>query len=167
MSAGGGATVGAILVGSAIAIPNLLRARMASNEAAAIGALRTVNTAQIAYAASYPQRGFARSLAALGPDPRGGSAHSAEHANMLDATLGDASCAAGAWCEKSGYRFSLKAACAERGCREFVVTATPVSSNTGTRNFCSTSDGVIRSNVGPVMSMPLSAAECRKWPPLQ
>jgi hypothetical protein len=34
---------------AAIAIPNLLRSRMAANEASAVGSVRTVNTAQVAY----------------------------------------------------------------------------------------------------------------------
>jgi len=49
--------VGIILVIAAIAIPNLMRARIAANESAAASQLRTLNTAQIAYVTQYPAQG--------------------------------------------------------------------------------------------------------------
>lgn len=158
---------GMVLVASAIAIPNLLRSRTAANEASAVGILRTVNTAQVTYATTYPDRGFAPDLATLGPLPPGTGAASADHADLLDATLVNASCTAGAWCEKSGYRFRLTAVCLEHQCMEYLVVATPVSADTGTRNFCSTKDGVIRYQAGPPLTAPVTGSECRKWPPLQ
>jgi type IV pilus assembly protein PilA len=51
---------------AAIAIPGLLRARMSGNEASAIGSLRAINSAQVSYAASCGQGGFATSLTILG-----------------------------------------------------------------------------------------------------
>ena len=65
--------VGIIGVISAIAIPNLLRSRIASNEAAAIGALRAINGAQSTYAASCGTGQYAPSLANLGTPPTAGS----------------------------------------------------------------------------------------------
>jgi type IV pilus assembly protein PilA len=58
--------VAIILIIAAIAIPNLLRSRMAANEASAVGSLRTINTAEVTYATSYPSEGFAATLGALG-----------------------------------------------------------------------------------------------------
>ena len=58
-----------ILIIAAIAIPNLLRAKIAANEASAIGSLRTIVTADITYSERYG-RGFATSLRALGPPDR-------------------------------------------------------------------------------------------------
>jgi type IV pilus assembly protein PilA len=46
-------TVGAVLLVMAMAIPNLLRSRMAANEASAVGSLRTLNTAAVTYYSSY------------------------------------------------------------------------------------------------------------------
>ncbi len=158
---------GAVGIVAAIAIPNLLRSRMAANEASAAGSMRMINTAQIAYEARYPHRGFAPDLAALGPDPRGAGNESANHAGMLDATLANVSCTSSAWCTKSGFRFRLTAVCAQQRCKEFVVVATPVSSNTGARSFCSTSDDVIRFKVGPPLTLPISPSQCRTWAPLQ
>ena len=166
-SRSGSVDAGAALVVAAIAIPNLLRARTAANEASAVGMVRTVDTAQITYASAYPQRGFARDLASLGPDPRGSSAPSADHASVIDATLGNASCTDGSWCTKSGFQFSLAATCKQHRCDEFVVVSTPANSNTGSRSFCSTSDAVVRYRLGPPLTAPISASECLKWAPLQ
>src|SRR5262249_9505363 len=55
------------LIIAAIAIPNLLKARMAANEASAVGALRTITTAEINYATVCPEIGFAYALTELGP----------------------------------------------------------------------------------------------------
>jgi type II secretory pathway pseudopilin PulG len=167
-SSGGGADASAILVMAAIAIPNLLRAKMAANESAAAGTIRTINVAQVSYSVTYPQRGYARDLATLGPDPRGTGRGSPEHADLIDTTLGGVGCAADGWCTKSGYRFSITTQCSrQRVCKEFVAVGTPVSSNTGARSFCSTSDGVVRYKAGPPMTAVVSASECRQWMPLQ
>src|ERR1700733_995886 len=166
-SAGGGADASAILFGAAIAIPNLIRARTSANESAAVSTLREINVAQTTYSGKYLQNGYARDLASLGPDPRGSGLKTANHAALIDADLGSPSCTAGAWCEKSGYHFSIAGVCRLRSCSEFVVVATPVSSGTGLRNFCSTSDAVIHFATGPTLISPVSAEECREWAPLQ
>ena len=166
-STSAGFDLGAVLVVAAVAIPNLLRSRIAANEASAVGSIRTVNTAQITYAATYSQKGFAPDLATLGPDPSGKNTPSADHASIVDATLGGASCRAGSWCIKSGFKFSLAAVCKQKSCDDFVVVATPVADNTGTRSFCSTSDGVVRYKTGPRLTLPVSVSECKTWAPLQ
>src|SRR5438445_1899926 len=58
--------VAIILIIAAIAIPNLLKAKMAANESSAAGAIRTVNTAQVSYSTLFPQVGYAATLGALG-----------------------------------------------------------------------------------------------------
>ncbi|MGA9542520.1 MAG: hypothetical protein WBQ85_03075 [Candidatus Sulfotelmatobacter sp.] len=169
VSTSGGADVGMVLVAAAVAIPNMMRARIAANESSAVANMRTVNTAQVGYSAAYPKKGYAPDLASLGPDPRGPSFYSAEHASFIDASLGDASCTSGAWCSVSGYNFRLVTDCrlAAQVCKEFVAVATPISSSTGTRSFCSTSDGVVRYKVGPPLTSPVTPSECRKWAPVQ
>lgn len=158
---------GGILIMAAIAIPNLLRSRSAANEASAVGSIRTVNTAQTTYAVTYPLRGFAPDLATLGPDAQRPTIPSADHAGMMEASLAGASCTAGAWCTKSGFRFSATGVCRQHVCKEYVVVATPVATNTGGRSFCSTSDGVIRFKMDALLTSPISVAECRAWQPLQ
>jgi hypothetical protein len=166
-SSSGASDLGAVLVVAAIAIPNLLRPGIAANEASAVGSVRTVNTAQVTYEAVYPKRGYAPDLATLGIDPHGPVAGSEEHAGFIDATLANKSCTSGAWCTKSGYRFTVRSICGQHLCKEYVVVATPVDSDTGTRNFCSTSDAIVRYQAGSRLASPLSVAECRAWSPLR
>lgn len=165
-SSSGTVDVGLPLIAAAIAIPNLVRSRIAANEASAVGSLRSVNTAQAYYARTYPQRGFAPNLAAFGSDSHAPSAHSPEHAGLLDESLADASCSGDAWCTKSGYHFRVSTVGAVRPRKEYVAVASPIDSNTGTRSFCSTSDGVIRFKSGPPLTSSLSVSECREWQPL-
>ncbi len=159
--------VAAVLIVAAVAIPNLLRSKIAANEASAVGNTRTINTAEITYEATYPKRGFAPDLASLGPDPRQPGTPSPEHADFMNEMLANASCTGAAWCTKSGYQFRLTAACKLHLCTEYVVVATPVNANTGTRSFCSTSDGVIHFKAGAPLTAPVSVSQCRAWAPLQ
>ena len=57
--------VAIILIIAAIAIPNLLRSRMAANEASAVGAIRTIVTSQVTYYTTW-NNGYAASLARTG-----------------------------------------------------------------------------------------------------
>lgn len=59
---------------AAIAIPSLLRARLTSNEASAIGSVRAISSAQSAYAASCGGGYYASTLEVLATPPRGGGA---------------------------------------------------------------------------------------------
>jgi type IV pilus assembly protein PilA len=156
-----------VLIGAAVAIPNLLRSRAAANEAAAVATMRTMSTAQIAYYATYPDRGFAPDLTSLGPDPTGTAKPSADHADLLDAKLVNQTCTSGNWCTSSGYRFTIKASCAFGMCRDFVAVATPIGAGTGNRSFCSTSDGIIRYQIDSPLIAPPAPKECKAWRPLQ
>jgi type II secretory pathway pseudopilin PulG len=128
--------VAIILAMCAIAIPNVLRARMAANESSAVGALQTYISAEKTYASTYPSIGFATSFASLGP--AGGDAVSSSAAGLLDNLLG---CGAAA-CKKSGYSFTLTA-----GATTYNVTASPqVPASTGLRYFFTDQSGVIRYN---------------------
>ena len=58
---------------AAIAVPGLLRARMAGNEASAIGSLRAVNSANINYMTNCANgNGYANTLVVLGTPPTAG-----------------------------------------------------------------------------------------------
>jgi hypothetical protein len=164
-----GMDVTTTLAVAAIAIPNLLRSRMAANEASAVGSLRTINTAEVVYATAYPKLGFASKLSKLGPNPAAPDKPTAEHADLIDQSLAGESCTQDGWCSKSGYRFNLKGACTSNPCIEYAVTATPTEANrTGMSSFCSTSDGIIRVKLeaGPLPT-PLAVAECKKWQPIK
>lgn len=166
-SASVGVDASAVLVAAAIAIPNLLRSRIAANEASAVATLRTALTAEVTYASTYPERGFAPDLATLGAAPRGTLTYNPARAGFIDASLGNPNCMSGAWCTKSGFRFSLAAGCKGKLCTDFVIVGTPVSADAGGRSFCSTSDGVIRFKSGPPVISPVSISECRTWSPMR
>ncbi len=126
--------VAIILIIAAIAIPNLLRSRMAANEASAVGSIRTINTSAVTYSSTYPNLGFPASLTALG-----GAAPCT--ATSAAACLLDQVLSAGT---KSGYGFvwTSDAATPSVG---YTIAATPVSvGSTGQRMFCSDMSGVIR-----------------------
>ena len=160
-----------MLVVAAVAIPNLLRSRQAANEASAVGTVRTINVAEVTYSVTYPERGYSRDLSTLMSDPQHPGVGTADRADLLGDMQGegDAPCRAGEWCTKSGYRFRIHSACTVRPCKSYVVAAVPVvAGQTGIRQFCSASDGVIRSNsAGTPLTWPLTATACKAWPPLQ
>ncbi len=58
--------VGIILIIAAIAIPNLLRAKISANEASAVQSIRTIQQAELSYTTSYPNQGYAAQLSNLG-----------------------------------------------------------------------------------------------------
>jgi type IV pilus assembly protein PilA len=131
--------VAIILIIAAIAIPNLLRARIAANEASAVGAVRTMDTSEITYSTTYGT-GFAP-LASLGG--AAGCVASAVTACLIDPIL-----TAGT---KTGYTFAAVAATGAGTILspflDFEVNATPFSVTTGTRAFCSDQSGVVRYNL--------------------
>jgi hypothetical protein len=158
------------LIGAAVAIPNLMRSRTGTNESAAASTVRTVNTAEVVYSTVYPNKGYAPSLAAMGPPPGSDCSdnndRTAAHACLLDGVLGNAGCAPGKWCTKGGYRFSVRGICVQARCRNYVVTATPLSKDTGAKSFCAEADAVIRTHTGTPLELPLTVAECRTWKPI-
>ncbi|MCU1332752.1 MAG: hypothetical protein JWM08_1744 [Candidatus Angelobacter sp.] len=167
--------VSTVLIIAAIAIPNLLRARISANESSAASTVRTINTVQVTYMTTYPAQGYARDLATLGGDCSGSG--TAEHACLIDAALGKPTCTAGVWCEKGPYKYTVSTNCAapnfaaqpqgdELACTEYVVAATPANFNTGRRSYCSVSDAVIRSRLRGPLDNPPTAEECKEWPPL-
>lgn len=161
------AAIPLVLMIAAIAIPSLLRSKMMANQSAARSTVRTVNTSQVIYSTQYPSKGYAADLATLGPGPARtcpGTEGTQEYACLIDATLG---CAAATGCTKNGYKFSLKATCADGVCTDYVVVAVPaVQGSTGTKSFCSTADAVIRAQTGGVILTPPTVAECQTWNPL-
>ena len=126
-----------VLIIAAIAIPNLLRAKMAANEASAVGSLRTICVASVNYDQLY-RHGFPSSLAALGPDENGATA-SPEHAGLIDVNLALGS--------KSGYIFTYNATSTRNDgtLDAFQVNADPMTPDTtGVRHFFVDQTGVIR-----------------------
>lgn len=133
--------VAIILIIAAIAIPNLLRSRMAANEASAVGSLRTINTAEITYNTTYPNVGFACNLSSLAP-PSGSTSATSSTAGLIDSTLAGGT--------KSGYSFTV-GNCTGTPKNTYQYTAAPVSpGTTGQRYFCSDVSAVIQYNTSAI-----------------
>ena len=130
--------VAIILVISAIAIPNLLKSKMAANESSAVGSVRTINTAQITYQSTYPSAGFTCTLGFLGPPP------GLTNPTQFFAGLVDNQLASGT---KSGYRVFLSSCGGGMPLTTYRVDAMPMRvGSTGQRAFCSDASGVISYN---------------------
>jgi type IV pilus assembly protein PilA len=146
--------VAIILIIAAIAIPNLLRAKMAANESSAVGSLRSFNTANVSYASNYPSLGFAASLAVLGGAAPCTTALTTA-ACLIDDTLAGATTATTA---KSGYFFTY-ATTGTGLITGYTNLATPANQGvTGQRNFFADESGVIRyglTGVAGVTSSPI------------
>jgi type IV pilus assembly protein PilA len=134
--------VAIILIIAAIAIPNLLRARIAANESSAAASERTIATAAASFSTSYPNVGYPASLAVLGPADAGCSAGPAvTNGCLIDFALGSAGTTA-----KSGYKFTFAPSGAVGGANmQYTSDANPASLNTtGVKEFCGTEDNVVR-----------------------
>ena len=122
--------VAIILIIAAIAIPNLLRSKMAANEASAVGSLRSLNTAAVAYSTTYGT--YPPGLSSLGPS----TAPTSSAADLIDSVLSSGA--------KSGYSFTWSAG---TGNLSYNITAAPSTAGvTGQRNFYTDQSGVIRAN---------------------
>ena len=150
--------VAIILIIAAIAIPNLLRAKMAANEASAVGSLRTITTAEVSYSTTYGT-GYSPIANLGGAAP---CTAVAATACLIDQVL-----AAGT---KSGYTIATPVPGAVGTIAtpnvSFVATAVPVSvGQSGQRSFCTDESGVIRYDPagGPIASL----ATCQALTSLQ
>lgn len=131
--------VAIILIIAAIALPNLVRARVSAQEAAAVNHMKTINTAENTYSTTYPTCGFVK-MAALGGDGSGPSA-----SGILDNVFPD----------RQGYHFVINVSgpggsCGVASGTSYTVQADPTTGVGGQRHFFTDTSGVIRYNsTGP------------------
>jgi type IV pilus assembly protein PilA len=131
--------VAIILIIAAIAIPNLLRSRIAANQASAIGSLRTMNTAEESFQSTF-NMGYSSTLLQLGP-PAGGSLATPSAAGLLDSVLVSG--------VKSGYSFTYTPQTPDAQGRYlgYTVNADPAQPGvTGTAHYYTDNTYVIRGN---------------------
>lgn len=149
-----------VLIMAAIIIPNLLRAKLVANDSAATSVIRAIDTAEVEYKTTYPNKGYAHDLSALGSGAAAACGTPSEDA----ACLIDSSVTSGS---KDGYLFTMTGVCGDDNvCTDYLAVATPVRMNsTGTKIFCSTSDAVIHYRRGAVLP-PSTPDECQEWPVL-
>jgi len=127
-----------ILIIAAIAVPNLLRSKMAANEASAVGTVRSINNAEVLYSVTYPDTGYT-TLAQLGgaapctPAPA--------TACIVDPVV------SGAPNTKSGFKFKAAGDGSGPPAVGFTANGTAVTfGTTGSRNFFSNQTFVIYYN---------------------
>lgn len=156
--------VAIILVIAAIAIPNLLRAKMAANESSAASAIKTITSAEIAYFNGYPTIGYAVQLPDLGrtepciPAPTQACLLDSSLANAIPGSAGH-----------SGYQFLATGINSGTPINSaFVAGGTPMSSSrTGTLDFCTITDGVMRREDASGALPPNTIAGCQAYPVAQ
>ena len=127
------AAIPIILIIAAIAIPNLLRARMAANESSALASIRALNTAEMAYSQSHADKGYTCALSDLAED------------RLIDSSLANG--------RKRGYAIDLmECSPGDQGGganAKYRVWAHPLVSNqTGVRSFCSDESLAIKAHPG-------------------
>ncbi|HEY6181788.1 MAG TPA: DUF4190 domain-containing protein [Terriglobales bacterium] len=122
------ASIPIVLIIAAIAIPNVLRARIAANESSAAASVRTLGTAELTYSTMHPEKGFTCTLEDLKND------------RIIDGALAGGS--------KTGYVFELvgcKAEATDGPNTQFQVIAYPITKNTtGMKAFCSDQTELVR-----------------------
>jgi type IV pilus assembly protein PilA len=144
--------VSIILIIAAIAIPNLLKSRLAANQASAVQSMRTINTSEVSYFSTYAI-GYSNTLTVLGPPPAG-TQESSTAAGLIDSVL-----AAGT---KSGYTFVYTPTLIDSNSRYqgYEVNGNPIQPGvSGTTYYYSDHSYIIRGNTtGPASSTDTAVA---------
>ena len=133
--------VAIILIIAAIAIPNLLRSRIAANEASAVGSVRTINTSEVTFASTYSDIGYSAALSGLGGTCGTSTQPTSTAACLIDSVLAGATVSTS---PKSGYFFPYTNVAGTPSIF-YTIQATPANrGQTGQRTFFSDQSGVIR-----------------------
>lgn len=147
--------VAIILIIAAIAIPNLLRSRIAANEASAVASVRSITTAEISFQTTYPTDGYA-ALTALGGDSTVCATPSKTNACLIDESLAQAGTT-----PKSGYKFGVELDAATPPA-DFAASGWPDKQGTsGVRAFCAYSDAVVRQDTTGTAAAAIAIADCK------
>ncbi|MGA7219885.1 MAG: prepilin-type N-terminal cleavage/methylation domain-containing protein [Candidatus Sulfotelmatobacter sp.] len=153
--------VAIILIIAAIAIPNLMRARMAANDSSAAGSEHTIIVGEVGYQTSYPSTGYAvlSNLGGTGTP----CVPATNNGCLIDNNLAQNGTPTGTG--KSGYSFKVVVtAPTSTAPSTFYTTAAPISNTSGTKSYCAADDGVLRSQT--TLTPPASYAACLGVAPL-
>jgi prepilin-type N-terminal cleavage/methylation domain-containing protein len=155
--------VAIILIIAAIAIPNLLQARMLANESSAGAGLHVLQTAEITYNNSYPTVGYANTLGQLGGATP--CAPAVATACIIDNLLATATPGSGG---KNGYYYQATGTVSGGATfnTAYIVGAAPITvHSTGNRDFCSTNDATLRAQLATAGDLPVTTeAACVAYP---
>jgi prepilin-type N-terminal cleavage/methylation domain-containing protein len=157
--------VAIILIIAAIAIPNLMRAKMAANDSSAAASERSIITGEIGYFAAYPTIGYT-TLLALGSAPGAACVVAPATACMIDANLANNGTPAGSG--KSGYSFvsTPSTGAGSPVPNQFLTTATPLTATTGSKAYCAVDDGVVRTQAPGTITIVGGYGPCQALNPL-
>ena len=136
--------VAIILIIAAIAIPNLLRARIAANESAGASTVRTLNTSEVTYSTTYAANGYASTLTMLGPngvDCTVTANVTSTSACLIDGVLGTAPFTKGA------FLYNITSSTATLPVPDYLITATSLGTAMAKKDYCSNTDAVVRFQV--------------------
>jgi type IV pilus assembly protein PilA len=129
--------VAIILIIAAIAIPNLLKARISANNSAAAATTRTLSTAETTYTTNYPSAGFAATIGTLGPGAAScAGSGTSTNACIIDSTLGGTS-AATTWTNKDAFWYNITTTT-----NDYTISAEPIAGQ-GSKSFCANGDGSV------------------------
>jgi type IV pilus assembly protein PilA len=155
--------VAIILIIAAIAIPNLLQAKIAANEASAAAGLHVLQTAEVSYSTAYPTVGFADGMAQLGGASPCTPASTAACLvdNVLAAAIPGGVAKSGYFYQATGNKSGGSAS--NTG---YVVGAAPFAfPSSGNRDFCSTSDVILHARMATAGDLPVTTeAACVAFP---
>jgi prepilin-type N-terminal cleavage/methylation domain-containing protein len=118
--------VAIILIIAAIAIPNLLRSRMAANEASAVGTLRSLVSAESTYQIQNPTIGYSADLPTLG--------------TLLGSIPSN--------CKKNGYTCAYAPVTGTTPVSQYTAVNDPDTTSTGIRSFFVNEVGAIHAKTG-------------------
>ncbi len=155
--------VAIILIIAAIAIPNLIRARIAANDSSAAASMRIVGTAETTYFTTYPTVGYSLDLLSLG-GAVSPCITAVAHACIIDNNLATN----GGGLGKSGYNFTAVGSSSGAGITndQYFVTGTPLSSSTGARAYCEAQDNVVRVQAAGTITAVANLAACGVLTPI-
>jgi type IV pilus assembly protein PilA len=154
--------VAIILIIAAIAIPNLMRAKMAANDSSAAASERSIVTAEVAYFAAFPTLGYT-TLVTLGGAIGAVCTPSVATACLIDANLANNGTPANSG--KSGYLFAAAGVGAAPS-NQFLTTGFPISATTGSKSYCAVDDGVVRTAAPGVIAIVGGYGACQALNPL-
>jgi prepilin-type N-terminal cleavage/methylation domain-containing protein len=154
--------VAIILVIAAIAIPNLMRARMAANDSSAAASVRMINTAEIAYVGAYTTLGYPAALTTLG------GASPCTPSIATGCLIDDFLATNGGGLGKSGYNFNATGSPSAGSTvnDQFYSTGTPLGLRSGTRAYCSVQDAVLRLQPSGNITLVASYNACEALSPM-
>lgn len=154
----------AVVVIASAAIAHFFISRSIGSATRSSSTLKVIRNAEMTYRDAYPMVGFARNLFTLGPASTSSTQCDAAHACFLDSVLACPEGAGQGWCRKGSYRYNIQSSSKKPPFQDYWVSATPISSSSGLKNYCAYRDGIVRSEPAKARLIPFTRDECLALP---